>query len=472
MPASVKDSGSFKPLSAYQKINGLWLPISMWQKYQGVWYEANSNGIKVVIDSPTTIYDFNLKDFLISAGLWTPEKPIVITELLITEQTVLTQTVANQRVYAVRGYDGQATPPDIPGYTKVLVPSRREGTATYYNYCVYDQNLSLYAFDTGDGWPTNSRIERLVIQGKVHGRGGNGSGGSNNSTTPFGVLFDGGSRSTLPAVSYVGPSHGWPALRTTLPIKTLSVPGLLAGGGAGGGPRGRAISKTNTEVMNLIDSRPLKLSEMEPYVGPFFLTLCAEPILVSGSAPRDPAPLHSQGTLIMAVSPRIGYHGGGGGQGGAFGGLVNPLPNNYTDSSNYATYVNGVAGTDSPLEAPGTASVANVQVTSAGKYQPARERLFVSSGSFIGGAWGEDTPECLLSSGDLNQANLTAQWWDSGQPARSALIDYGGGVTSTVYFSSRLKSWGGPSIKGVELIQTILNSENIKGRQVPSSYYW
>lgn len=463
MPGSVKDSGSFKPLSAFHKVNGLWLPISMWQRYQGVWYEANSNGIKVVIDSPTPIYDFNLKNFLISAGLWTPEKPIVITELLITEQTVLTQDILNERVSDFYGYYNISAPAEKKGYIRTLNAYVRNADWSIYTgpFALFSQNLSLYAFDTGDSWPVGSKIKLFNLKGTIYGRGGNGSGGFDNATSP---IYD--KNPYLPGASTIPLSccrqHGWPALKTTLPIDVLNVSGLLAGGGAGGSLFGTVVATEASlfaGIDNIPNDRPVVQSDLI-IAHSYIAGVSASPNLLNGAVATSSITHYGLGTDIGEVAP----HGGGGGQGGGLSGRTNPAANQYTDSSNYTTYVNGVPGQPGTLLAPGTASTALISIDIRSKYFSGLTTYTTGGGGVRGGGWGEDSPQNTWQSVGLLGG---ADYWNSPHPPTTLTL------YSTDYrFSKTLKGWGGPSIKGVELIQTILNSENIKGRQVPSSYYW
>lgn len=460
MSSTIKD-GTYKPLSAFQKVNGLWVPISVWNKYQGVWYEVNSNGIKVIIDSATTIYDFNLKNFLISAGLWTPAKAITITELLVTERTVLTQDVLNERVSDLYGYYNATPPAEKKGYIRTLNAYNRNVDNTVYigPFAVFSQNLSLYAFDTGSDWPAGSSIKVFNLKGTIYGRGGNGSGGFDNATS---LAYN--QNLYLPQPIAIPLSccrqHGWPALKTTLPIETLNVSGLLAGGGAGGSLFGTVVA-SEASLFSGIDAIPVDRPVIQSDL------IIAHSYLPGVNAP----PNQLNGTVASGTNTQYGAggggvapHGGGGGQGGGLSGRTNPAANQYTDASNYTNYVNGVPGTAGTLLAPGTASTSLISVDTKGKYFTGVTTYTTGGGGVRGGAWGEDSPSNTWLVGGLFAGT---DYWDSPHPPTTLNLN-----TTNYRFSRTLKGWGGPAIKGVDLIQTILGDSLIKGRRVPSSYYF
>lgn len=181
MPIYIKD-GVYKPaVKIWQKVGGVWVVTPQWWIRHGGQYKlihTTRNPFYFNITLPNTV-NFNLRDACIAAG-W------------------------NQTDYVI---------------ATVTIPA---------GVSVTSSSPGIYAFSTGINFPPDSTL-RIILDGVISGRGGNGAGGNTYNTN--------GSPAT----------PGGPALFAALPC-TLTGTGLLSAGGGGGGGGGgvHGISRSST----------------------------------------------------------------------------------------------------------------------------------------------------------------------------------------------------------------------------------
>ncbi len=464
MPIKVKAGGLWKDAVPKVKVGGLWKDASSYVKAGGLWYQASSNSINIIIDSATTLYDFNLKAYMQSAGIWPASGPVVINELRITARTVITHLPLAAAPPAQYGSKAGAAPA-VNGYTLLkempagLVTSNTSGGTTNYTEYMHDvwlyrQDLTKHAFTTGDAWPSGSRIGNFIVEGSIVGRGGDGAGVYGDTTfydtqkwAVTGSTSTAKTISTYSARDTVLYRHGWPSLHTTVPITTLNAVGKVAGGGAGGcypSPLYYTYAQGNAtqraEALAQVAAFNAKSRPMDEDA--FFATGRG-----TGST------LYFQST--MAGSAASAAHGCGGGQGGGKGGKARALSNTSTN-----TWVLGVEGGDGTLSAPGGAGTSTVSYNSTDtKYGGVPSKMV--GGGVPGAALGADALH-KLSVVYTNWAGEALAYFDN-TPAAEWTVDIYGTIIVSVP-TKTMYSQGGDAITGASLITNITG--NLYGRRV------
>lgn len=331
MPIKVKASGVWKDAAPKVKVSGSWKDASGYVKAGGLWYQASSNGINIIIDSATTLYDFNLKTYMQSAGIWPASGPVVINELTVTARTYITTT---PRVKVPLMYDTLTDTPTPPipytgfKWARMVVPAKSQGTnqnSTMYRF-KFAQDLARYAFTVGAGWPVGSVINKFNVLGFIYGQGGDGDD-DGMEFVPGGISYnwyanDGTYPATTTELCQSG--HGDHAMHTSnVHITTLAVTGGVYGGGAGGS-MGRYINTKAADVVNttyappLVDV-PVDIAEFWPTNTP---TSFGSGGLVWWPVQQLGVKDNVQTAAIQYAMWRINGHGGGqgGGRGGSIGG--------------------------------------------------------------------------------------------------------------------------------------------------------
>lgn len=468
MSIHVNTGGLWREASPSVHVGGVWQSAEAFVRQGGVWYQTTSSGVNILIDSATPLYDFNLKTWLQGAGLWPASGPVVINELRITAQTVITHQVIPLRVPDYTS-DHAGTPPERHGYKKTLMYAAGSSTNTGMiyrnNMFAYDQDLSVHAFTTGTDWPVGSTIQRFILEGRIIGRGGDGSGLTGTTYNSVQRLPSATSDITYTFDHTIGPRHGWPALHTTVPIQTLEVPGELGGGGAGGFLPGVAYTISGTGNTKADHDARVAAWVANPAISTLFKMLQAYSSMSTvgltamgrgTNGNLNTMSVHS--SSVLGGSAKMVMHGGGGGQGGSFGGISRKVANS-SSGSTYYTYVNGVDGGNGTLNAPGGAGTSTVSYsTNDTKY--GGDPSSISQGGIPGAALGQD----CLSKLDVtyNNANGAVNLFD-GQPGVDLTFDYAG-APLTYYVTPVLYTKGGNAITGASLIGSATG--NIKGRQV------
>lgn len=466
MSINVNTGGLWKEAIPFVRPAGSWKQADAYVRQGGLWYQTTSRGLDILIDSATPLYDFNLKNWLITAGLWSDTSPVIIKTLTITARTLIAHTQYTTRTQPEWG-GKNGVPVQKVGFTltKTIsagsVISNVSGGVTYYTEYMHDvwaytQDLTAHAFTTGEGWPAGSRIETFLIEGKIQGRGGDGAGihgYTQYDTRIWNTTAPTKQTNANNLASIVLFRHGYPAFRTTIPIGTLNVTGEVAGGGAGGAypsPGYAPYTVGNAERQANAEQQIALWNAMEkaPQNGP-------EGSVDTGRVVSRPGYGSLYSLYVLGGHAAMAAHGCGGGYGGGLGGLRQVLSNSTTD-----TWVLGTDGGNGTLTSAGGAGTSTVTFNSTdSKFGGTPSKLV--GGGIPGANKGQDADTKLTVYQTLWDGTVTARF-DNGTPTVMTDTTLSPGSTylpSKVFFAK-----GGESITGKSLITNI--SGNFFGRQV------
>lgn len=371
MTISANVGGAWKGAAPKVNVGGAWKASDAWVRAGGLWYQASANGLKVTIDSATTLYDFNLKTYLQGAGLWPASGPLVIDELTITARTRITQNVGDSVVDNEVNYNVSTPYRTLPrGYKGITIFA--DNTYVFSNT---QEDTALYpAFTTGDGWPTGSKINRIVVEGLIYGKGADGLG---NPQTYYGQWRTSAGQqgadvtvwAILSGFLGIGLRHGWDAMKLTVPVGRIEGSGTVGGGGAAATTMGVQLAKSPTSSAMTstvpLANWPKRLTmewwhngNVQRYDANNVAQVCRYwPV----GCFMPTAALGSDGVwnLFGQQLFTTGFHGGGGGQGGGKGsrGWQHPI----FATGTYNTGRAPLNGGDGTLTAPGTSSAAPIQ---------------------------------------------------------------------------------------------------------------
>lgn len=433
------------------KVGGVWKDASGYVKAGGLWYQTTSSGINVIIDSATTLYDFNLKTYMQGAGIWPASGPVVINELTVTARTYITTTPRVKVPFMYETLTDTPIPP-IP-YTgfkweRMVVPVKSQGTnqnSIMYRF-KFAQDLARYAFKVGDGWPVGSVINKFNVLGFIYGQGGDGDC-DGWELVPGGVNYNWYANDGLYPTTNVEicPSgHGDHALHTSnVPITTLAVSGGVYGGGAGGNI-GRYINTKGSDVVQTTYAPPLV--DVPVDLAEFWSANTATSLGGNGLGlwhiPQVGVKGNVQTATIEYALWRV--NGCGGGQGGGRGGSIGG-----TRTVIRSAPQPGGAGT---FAAKGACPSNLVDYDEAGEKITLTYKTTYVTGPQAG-AWGEDSSPGQVYD-NQNIYSLT-----------SSVVDrvLTGGTAKSSYIGP-YKYIGGTAIQGRSSITTITDPTKIKGR--------
>lgn len=477
MPIKVKASGAWKDAAPKVKVSGSWKDASSFVKAGGLWYQASSNGLNIIIDSATTLYDFNLKTYIQDAGIWPASGPVVIDKLTVTARTVITQDVGQEVVaYEDRLANStpwRATPRGYKMVTKSVVISGH----TYYQFISYQENPDLYpAFTTGSGWPAGSLIKTLQVEGVIYGKGADGMG----HTTTYAAQYQGpdgtiykvpGNGSSTSEELLVGLRHGYPAVSLTIPVTTLTVTGGVYGGGAAASRALFTIYPLGTPNQQTcgvpVAAWPERLTGEFTLANPITRTGAGGVAYVTYYTFRggilNPylqiySGTYSPDTLHMNFP---GAHGHGGGQGfGKGGGAFTSLP--VLSGGAFAPGYTGLPGGNGTLTAPGAAPSSVVDYYFNDSKYGAASTIKYPTDTFDGLPWGTERTAAYTYKGDLKAAGagraLNPPTMDFTVPAVGMYPN----LANTRVFGSK----AGAAILGTSNVTTYTSLTQIKGNRL------
>lgn len=470
MPIKVKASGAWKDAVPKVNVGGAWKAASSFVKAGGLWYQASSNGLNIIIDSATTLYDFNLKAYMQGAGIWPASGPVVINELRITARTVITQNVGSEVVDFELRYNNatpfRPAPRGYKVYTHIV-------NGASYGHQYYQENPDLYpAFTTGDGWPVGSIIQKFIVEGLIYGKGADGLGtpktyNARRENSDGSVILSSQDISTSgDGFMAMTLRHGYPALAVTVPIVSLQVAGGVYGGGASSACIGLTAAPAGTVDAN---SHPVPIADWPARLTAEYLI--TQPITIKASSNGVTTPYYgfARGVLWPTTSAYgllsicgFGFHGGGGGQGGGVG--ANPIRTPTFMSGANAGFIAGrepLAGGDGTVGAVGAGSTAPVEYyDNDSKYGGGESVMAQSSAALSGCSWGAE----LSSSTFLTNYVAAGAGRAPVPPTTVALITEGMHQTrahTRIFFSK-----SGAAILGAANVTSYTSLTQIKGKRL------
>lgn len=459
MSINVNTGGLWKEATAFVNAAG-WKQANAYVRQGGIWYQASSSGMKLLIDSPSPLYDFNLKTWMQGAGLWPASGPVIIDELTVTARTHITTSERSAVVPAHASYltDLAAPPMNTNGFKwmKRVIAAGTMGskqTQPMYNF-LFAQELNRYAFTMGTDWPVGSVVNTFNVQGFIYGRGGDGDCSivGNPYQVPAGKAYDwyANNGAYYDANIQLCPSgHGDHGLNTaSVVIKTLNVTGGVYGGGAGASLNRMLCTKDLNTVFIANPppaSEPFDQATLWGLVGTAqtgFMTWAPLGLWATATKGR----FNSDTGLIESLM--VYSHGYGGGQGGGRGGVAQRI----APSATLTIQGEVQSGGNGTFNSIGASPSSVTQYTSNDKVTMTyRTETLVTP---IAGTWGQDS-----TFGKIKDSTPTYSM-------TTAAVDIGL-VSSPTYLNTFLPYGykGGTAIKGVGSITSILNSTNIKGVQ-------
>lgn len=452
MTLHINTGGLWKEASVLVRVSGAWKEAEAYVRQGGLWYQASTNGLKLIIDSATTLYDFNLKNYLQGAGLWPASGPVVISELTITARTRISTTPSAIDVPSSYSTVGAGTPCPITFAGFRHKSFNTPTTLGWLTRHVFSQDLTRHAFTTGAGWPSGSLIRRFIVDGLIYGQGGSAPKAGNYPQVEGGAYIDFMGNALRPTGAAVNPNyegHGYNALEVTIPVGELLGFGGVYGGGAAANWY-RAVQQAGSGNLLSLSTLPSKNTPLS-YID--IMERIVQAPTTDNSMSYTPASFISEFLPNPNVLIFPYLHGLGGGQGGGKGGRVNHPTVGTANDTTVAIQAYAQAGGDGSIAAAGGTATATTRYTSIGKYGNFIRGARVLSPA-LAGSWGQDATAGHLAHPD--DANLQGRTTDG-------MVEVSTNPKVDAPVALPYNNKGGAAVTGVSFITSRPNPNLFKG---------